>query len=180
MIVKAVNHGVSLERVAAALNIPVRIVQAFMNLLARIHPDVAELLKDKNISPSTIKLLRHVNGVRQIAIAELMVASENYTNSYVEALILGTPPDQLTKKVETKKRKGFSREGIARLEDEMATLERDFKAVEAGYGQNVLHLTLAGTCLRSLLGNPMVVRFLSTQQPGIFTEFEAIAKAQAL
>jgi hypothetical protein len=180
MIVKAVNHGVSLERVAAALNIPVRIVQAFMNLLVGIHPDVAELLKDKNISPGTIKLLRRVNGVRQIAIAELMVASENYTNSYVEALILGTPPDQLTKKVETKKRKGFSKEGIARLEDEMATLERDFKAVEAGYGQNVLHLTLAGTYLRSLLGNPAVARFLFTQQPGIFTEFEAMAKAHAL
>jgi hypothetical protein len=52
--------------------------------------------------------------------------------------------------------------------------------VETGYGQNVLHLTLASTYLRSLLNNPVVARFLSTQRPGIFTEFEAIAKAESL
>jgi hypothetical protein len=180
MIVKAVNHGVSVDRVAAALNIPVRVVKAFMNLLTGIHADVAELLKDKNVSPATIKLLRRVNGVRQIVIAELMVASDNYTNSYVEALILGTPKDQLAKPVATKKRKGFSKEMIARLEDEMGTLERDFKAVESGYGQNVLHLTLIGAYLRSLMANTNVARFLSTQHPGIFSEFDVIAKAQTL
>jgi hypothetical protein len=52
--------------------------------------------------------------------------------------------------------------------------------VEAGYGQNVLHLTLAGTFIRSLLNNANVARFLSTQHPGIFAEFDGIAKAQAL
>ena len=120
-------------------------------MLAGIHEDVAELLKDKNVSPQTIKLLRRVNGVRQIVIAELMVESENYTKGYVEALILGTPKDQLATPVATKKRKGFSPETIARLEEEMAMLEREFKAVEAGYGQNVLHLTLAGAYIRKLL-----------------------------
>ena len=74
-------------------------------------------------------------------------------------------------------RKGLSRETIARLEDEMAALERDFKAVEAGYGQNVLRLTLASTYIRSLLKNPAVARFLSAQHPGIFAEFDTIAKA---
>ena len=53
MIVKAVNNGVSLERMAAALNMPLRVVQASMNLLKGIHPDAAELLKDKNISPES-------------------------------------------------------------------------------------------------------------------------------
>ena len=62
----------------------------------------------------------------------------------------------------------------------MATLEREFKSVEKSYGQNVLHLTLASTCLRSLLNNPVVARFLSTQHPGIFAEFDAIAKAESL
>jgi ParB-like chromosome segregation protein Spo0J len=51
MIVKAVNSGVSPERLAAALNLPLRVVQASLNLLNGIHADAAELLKDKNISP---------------------------------------------------------------------------------------------------------------------------------
>ena len=62
----------------------------------------------------------------------------------------------------------------------MATLERDFKAVEADYGQNVLRLTLVSTYIRSLLKNPAVARFLSTQQPGIFAEFDTFAKAETL
>jgi ParB-like chromosome segregation protein Spo0J len=143
MIVKAVNQGVKPERIAAVLNIPVRVVKAFMNLLLGINEEVADLLKDKNISPRTIKLLRQVNAVRQIEIAELMVGAGNYTNGYVEALILGTPKDQLTKPVAARKRKGFSPENIARMEQEMEMLESEFKAVESGYGQNVLHLTLA-------------------------------------
>jgi ParB-like chromosome segregation protein Spo0J len=33
MIVKAVNHGVPPERIAAALNLPLRVVKAYLNLL---------------------------------------------------------------------------------------------------------------------------------------------------
>jgi ParB-like chromosome segregation protein Spo0J len=180
MIVKAVNQGVPPERIAAALNIPVRVVKAFLNLLLDIHEEVADLLKDKNISPKTLRALRKVNGVRQVEIAELMVGAENYTNSYVEALILGTPKDQLAKVVVTKKRKGFSPENIARMEQEMATLERDFKAVEAGYGQNVLNLTLASAYIRKLIANVNVTGMLKTSHNDIFAEFEKIAAVEAL
>jgi hypothetical protein len=179
MIVKAVNQGVPPERIAAALDIPVRVVKAFMNLLSGIHPDVADLLKDKNISPRTIRLLRRVNGVRQIEIAELMVGAENYTNGYVEALILGTPKDQLAKVVTTKKRKGFSPENIARLEQEMELLQHEFRAVERDYGENVLNLTLAGAYIRKLLANGAVARFLKAGHADICSEFDKIASSGA-
>jgi hypothetical protein len=180
MIVKAVNQGVKPERIAAALNLPVRVVKAFMNLLADIPAEVADLLKDKNISPRTIKLLRRVKGVRQLEIAELTVGADNYTNGYVEALILGTPKDQLARSVDSKKRKGFSPENIARLEQEMAMLERDFKAVEAGYGQNVLHLTLASAYIRKLLENIKVARVLQAGHPDIYAGLEKIAAIETL
>ena len=181
MIVKAVNQGVPPERIAAALNIPVRVVKAFMNLLLNIHEVVADdLLKDKNISPRTLRLSRRVNGVRQIEIAELMVGAENYTKGHVEALILDTPKDQLAKPVATKKRKGFSPENIARMEQEMAMLERELKAVEAGYGENVLNLTLARSYIRKLLDNPAVTKFLTAHHADIFGEFKVIATAETL
>jgi hypothetical protein len=121
--------------------------------------------------------VRQVNGVRQIVIAELMVESDNYTSGYVEALILGTPSDQRVKNVAVKKRKGFSPENIARMEQEMETLERDFKAAEAGYGENVLHLTLAGAYIRKLLENVKVAAFLKAGHGDIFAEFEKVAAA---
>lgn len=180
MIVKAVNQGVPPERIAAALNIPVRVVKVFLNLLLGINEEVADLLMDKNIAPRTIKLLRRVNAARQVVIAELMVEAENYTNGYVEALILGTPPDQLTKVVTIKKRIGFSPENIARMEQEMTVLERDFKAMETGYGENVLHLTLASAFIRKLLENINVTQILKASHGDIYNEFKKIAAGEAL
>ena len=45
---------------------------------------------------------------------------------------------------------------------------------------SMLRLTLVSTCIRSLLKNPAVARFLSAQQPGIFVEFDIFAKAGIL
>ena len=121
-----------------------------------------------------------LTGVRQLEIAELMVGAENYTSAYAEASLLGTPKDQLTKAVTTKQRKGFSPEHIARMEQEMALLESEFKAVEKGYGENVLHLTLARGYLRRLLANDRVAGFLKAGHADILAEFEAIAGTECL
>lgn len=137
-----------------------RVVKAYMNLLVGIHIEVTDLLKDKQIAPGTLRKLRQVNGVRQLEIAELLVAANNYSAGYVEALILGTPQDQLRKVAAKKNPKGFSLESIARMEQEMEMLEREFKAVEKGYGENVLHLTLARACIRKLLENVNVASLL--------------------
>ena len=115
MIVKAVNNGVREERIAAALNIAVKDVRSSITLLDGIHEEVADMLKDKAITPKAIRMLRKVTAVRQIAMAELMLSANNFTIGYVEALVLGTPKDQLTKPEEPKQKEGMSAEEIARL-----------------------------------------------------------------
>src|SRR4051812_18840586 len=72
MILKAVKNGVPAERISAALNRPVSEIRAALTLLDGVHEEAAELLKDKVICPKSIRLLRKVNNVRQIEIAELM------------------------------------------------------------------------------------------------------------
>jgi hypothetical protein len=180
MIVKAVEMGVNPERIAAALNIPVRIVKAFMNLLVGIHAEVADLLKDKNIAPGTLRLLRRVNAVRQVEIAELMVGTNSYSKAYVEALILATPEDQLVHSVKPKKPKGLSAENLAKMEQEMEMLQRDLKATEKSYGQNVLSLTVARSYIRKLLENPDVKQFLNAQYADVLNEFAALVELESL
>ena len=180
MMVKAVELGVPPEWIATALNVPLRVVKAFMNLLVGIHLEVADLLKDKQMAPRTLHLLRRVNGVRQIEIAELMVAANNYTGAYVEALILGTPKDQIVSTEKPKKPKGVSPEKIALLTQEMETLQRDLKAIEADYGQNVLNLTVARGYLRKLLDNALVTQFLDANHADIYHELAAIAATESL
>jgi RepB plasmid partitioning protein len=103
------------------------------------------LLRDKNISPKAIRFLKKVTGLRQIEIAELMVNANNYAAGYAEALILGTPKDQLVNPAEPKAKVGLSPEEVARMEHGTESLEKDFKAVEATYTENLMNLTLART-----------------------------------
>src|ERR1017187_2973515 len=180
MIVKAVQNGVRPERIAAALDLPVSAVRASMTLLDGIHEEAADLLKDKGISPKAIRFLKKVTSVRQIEIAELMVSANNFTAGYAEALTLGTPRDQLTNPEEPKQKEGLSPEQIGRMEQEMEGLEHDLKAVEETYGENMLNLTLARGYVKKLVDNAKVVRFLNTNYPDIFSEFEAIAAAETL
>ena len=180
MIMKAVQNGVKPEKIAAALNLSEADVKASMTLLDGINEEAADLLKDKAISPKAIRLMRKVCGVRQIEIAELMVSAGNYTKGYAEALVLGTPKDQLVNPEEPKQKKGMTREEIGKLEAEMETLERDLKAVERTYGDNMLNLTLARGYVKKLLDNAKVVRFLNGNYGDILSEFETLAAAEGV
>ncbi len=180
MIVKAVKNGVSPERLAEALNMPVRVVQASMNLLNGIHERAAEVLKDKNISPKVIRLLRKVTGPRQIEMAETMVTANNYFAGYAEALVLGTPKHQLVNPEEPKKKKGLSAEEIARMESEMESVERELRNVTETYTENMFTLQTAQTYIKNLLKNAHVVRYLKANHAEILAEFETIAAAEGV
>jgi hypothetical protein len=106
------------------------------------------------------------------------VSANNFCTGYVEALVLGTPKDQLLQPDKPKKKHGMSPEEIARMEQEMESLERDLKGVEETYGENVLALTVARGYIKKLLENPKVVRFLNTNNAEICTEFQTIAIAE--
>ena len=180
MIVKAVKNGVSPEKLAAALNMPLRVVHASINLLNGIHEDAAELLKDKPICPKALRLFKQVNGMRQIEMAETMVAMNNFVAGYAEALVLGTPQHQLVNPDEPKKKAGMTPEEIARMEAEMESLERELKAVTDSYAENIFTLQTAQTYIKNLLKNAKIVRYLKANHAEIYSEFEAIVAADSL
>ena len=180
MIKKAIHNGVKPERIAAALNKPLQAVRACMRLLDGISEEAAELLKDKAMSHKVLCLLKQVTGVRQIEIAEFLISANNFTVGYVEALVMGTPKDQLVTPEKEKKKKGLTREEVARLEQEMEIIGRDFRAVEQSYGDNVLNLTLIRGYVKKLLENGKVTRFLKNNYADILGEFEMITTTETL
>jgi ParB-like chromosome segregation protein Spo0J len=180
MIMRAVKNGVAPERIAEALNVSLQLVESNMNLLVGIHPDVVELLKDKQIPASVFYVLKKVKPLRQIEIAELMTSANNFTRGYAQALLTGTLKEDLVNPDEPKKAKGMTPEELARLEQEMAIVSRDFKAIEATYGETVLDLTLARNYVASLLGNAKVSRFLVSRHNDYFVEFQKLVAADKL
>jgi len=180
MIVKAIRNGVNPERIASALDMPLNVVRALIELLDGITEEAANLLKDRNISEKGIRLLKKVKPLRQIEIAEVLVSANNYSIGYIEALILGTPSDQRVNSGEHKKKTGLSTEELAGMEREMESLEKDFKTVKTSFTENMMCLTCARGYIKKLLDNAKVVRFLNANYSDIFSGFENIVATEAL
>jgi len=180
MIAKAVQNGVAPEKIAAALNRKLHEIKAMLNLLTGVNELAADLLKDKPIYPKALYLLRRVTGPRQIEMAELMISANNFTEGYAEALVVGTPKNELVRPEEPKTKKNLSAEQIARMEAEMETLEHDFRAVEQTYGENVLNFTVAKAYVNKLLENARVLKFLASKHPDLLSAFQDIIAMETI
>lgn len=173
MILKAVENGVSMEKIAAALNVNVAKIRSSLKITVGLCDEVVEKLKDKQMSPSTLKALRSVLPARQVEIAELMVAANNFTKGYVEALLLGTPKEMLKPK-EPKQNRRIKAEELAHMQVEMESLGKQYKACEAVFSQKVLQLTVVRRYMMRLLENPKVERFVKSRHSEIHAELAEI------
>ena len=180
MISRAVKNGASLERIAAALNISPRLVQASLTLLKGIHDEAVELLKDKPIPPKSLRLLKKVTDERQVEIARLMIDANNYCAGYAEGLVLGTRKELLAAANQPKKKKGMTAESIAKMEQEMETLESGMKAITENYKENMFTLQTASTYIKALLKNTRVAKYLKAKHAEIATEFQNMAAAETV
>lgn len=180
MIAKAVERGVSEEKIARTLDVNIRNIIMKKNLLEGICPEVIDLLKDKMVSNPVFIILRKMTPTRQIEAASLMNDAGIYTGSYANALLAASPKNQLTAPDMPKKVRGLTEEQMSRMEDEMATLQREYRLIEESYGSDVLNLTLAKGYLASLLGNAKVVRFLAQNHSEFLSQFQKIAEMTSL
>lgn len=180
MLVRAIERGVSEDKLASALNLDVRAIKRRRTLLVGICPEVVDLLKDKSVNPSTFEVLRKMKPMRQIDAAELMSTAGNYTASYARALLAATRQHDLVKADQPKQIAGMTAEQIARMEREMEKLQKDLKSVESRYGEDVLQLVIASGYLSKLVGNSGIRRYLQQHHAEILTEFTAIIAATSL
>lgn len=179
MILKAVERGVSEERIARALNVNIGEIQRKRRLLAGICAEAAEILKDKHVPINTFTELKKMSPLRQMEAAELMVAMNKYTITYAKSLVAATPQDQLVDVHKRKVVKGLTDDQMALMERESASLEREFKIVEQSYGVDHLDLVLAKGFLATMLGNARVVRYLAQHHREILSEFQKIADLES-
>lgn len=182
MIVRAIERGVSEERLAQALGFNVASIHRRARLMDGICEGAAEILKDAHCPLSVFDTLRKMAPLRQIEAAELMVGHNNFNGAFVTAMLAATPEAQLVAPKYRKKTAASSvtRDHLARLERELASLQVQTKAVEETYGLDNLHLTVAKAYLTKLLGNARTVRWLAQHKPEYLSEFQAIAELTSL
>ena len=180
MLRRAVERGVSAQRLAVALDIDVNTINKKMTLLDGLCTEVVDLLKDQTFSAEVARVLRKMKPTRQVECVELMISANTITVSYAEAMLMATPSALLVDEKKVTKQAGVTQEQMAKMEREMGNLQGQYKLVEQTYGQDVLNLVLAKGYLTKLLANKPVARYLKQKQPELLTEFEAIVQAASL
>jgi hypothetical protein len=91
--------------------------------------------------------------MRQIEMAELMLAARNVAASYAKCLYAGSRRDQILETEQPADNHGFSPEDMARIQREMEHVARDYKARQDSHGENMLHLIPAVGDIRTVLAN---------------------------
>ena len=174
MILKAIQNGVTEERIADSLNIDVRGIRARRSLLDGICPEAVELLRDKRVSSRTFACLRKMKPLRQIEAAELMVSGKNFSIPFAAAILAVTPRDQLVKP--EKETEQPATESAALLEETTDTLIGDLAKARQTYGENVLSLNVICRSLENLFRNPEVERYLQLKHPGELNELQHLVR----
>ncbi|UBM11022.1 plasmid partitioning protein RepB C-terminal domain-containing protein [Cupriavidus metallidurans] len=180
MIRRAIDRGVSPERLAKALSVDISQIIKKVNLLDGICPEAVELLRDRQFSPEVTRAIRKMKPTRQVECVELMVAANNVSVAYAEALLVATPATRLVDGKKLTKLTGVTQEQMAKMEREMGNLQEQYKLVEQTYGQDVLNLVLARGFLSRLLENESVLKYLTNRQPDLLQEFQSILEITSL
>ncbi|MBY5565945.1 ParB N-terminal domain-containing protein [Rhizobium leguminosarum] len=169
MILKAIEKGVPEERLARALNVNISSIRHKKSLLEGICPEAIDLLKEKHVPINTIGELRKMKPMRQIEAAGLMIAMNKFSVSYAKSLVVATSDSMLVSP--KKKIAGLSEDQISLMEQEAASLDREFKTIEHDYGADHLDVVLAVGYVTRIMANARVVRHLAQFYPDILSEF---------
>jgi len=180
MIRRAVERGVSPERLAKALCVDLAQIVKKMTLLDGICPEAAELLKERQFSTELSLALRRMKPTRQVECAELMISANNVTVAYVRALLATTSPEMLVGGKKLGRTKGVSQDQMARMEREMSNLQGQYKMAEQTYGEDMLNLVLARGYIVKLLGNKQVSRYLELHQAEVLDQFVSIVQTTSM
>ncbi len=176
MLVKALNDGVSEERIARVLHIDLKTLRQKRELLVGICAEAADLLKDKPVTSGCFAIFRKMTALRQIEAAELMATISNYSAVLAKTILAASTPDQLVKPGTRKAPKAMTPEQIAHLEQEMTNSQAGLAALKDSYGAERLELQVACRYLNTILGNPRLRKYLTKQHSDLLKELDQITK----
>jgi ParB-like chromosome segregation protein Spo0J len=180
MLRRAIDRGVSKERLVRAFNLDISSIDKRVNLLEGVTAGAVVLLRDQQFNPEVARVLRKMRPERQVEVVELMIAANAITVTYAEALLNATPHEHLADNRPPKIKPFVTSEQMAKLEREMDKVQGQYQQAEHTYGADLLHLTVAKGYLARLLGNEAVRRYLGQHQPEILTEFQMLVETAAL
>lgn len=176
MIVKANESGVAAATLGKALGLSEISIKQRFKLLNGICDEAISLLADKAVPRKVFPILKSMKPFRQIDVANVMINLNNYSVKFANAMLQGTPTDQLQENKRGRTKNGSVLESLQRLERELATVQEDTKLIEETYGPANLQLTIIKTHIISLLDNARIVKWLLKNNPEYLEQLQLIGE----
>ena len=180
MIVKAVDGGTPIGKLAEALGLSVDVIRQRFRLLDGICAEAVALLAEKPATRGMFGVLRQMKPFRQMDVAQAMINLNNYSLKLALAMLNGTAPDQLVEKAAAKAKGNGASETLRRLERELAAVQADTKLLDESYGPANLQLTIIKTHIKSLLENINVVKWMAKSHQDYLQQLQIIADIKRL
>jgi hypothetical protein len=175
MILRAIERGVSEQRIAKALNVDVAHIKRRRLMLRGICSQAVDLLRDKSVNPVTFDILRKMKARRQAEACQLMGSAANYSSSYAKALLAATKDAERVRPARPAQPTVVTSADLALMERELKDVQKSMRVVEACYGRDMLDLVIAARYVARLLANRRIARYLVDNHPEIAKEFEVVA-----
>jgi hypothetical protein len=169
MLLRVLENGVSEDRVAAALNVDIRAIRRKRDLLKGICPEVVSPLEKHRLSDQAFSALRKMKPLRQIESAELMIASNNFSLRFINAILSITKADLLISREPKGNVRMHDSAMTSALETEHTGLVRGLKAIENSYGVDMLTLAVSIKYVERILANANVKNYLEQTCPETLT-----------
>lgn len=182
MIVRAMDRGVPVEKIAEALELDVSTIRRRFRMLDGICKDAVEMLRETSCPMKSFEILRQMAPIRQVEAVDLMIGQNNFSTMFATALLAATPQSQLVDSRKKKPTRGnpVTSEQIARMERELASLQSQVKSVEESFGIDNLHLTVAKGYVTKMLSNPRIARWIEQNRYEYLNEFQSIAEIDSI
>lgn len=176
MMLKALSHGATEERLAQVLNVSVAAIRQRRNMLDGICKEAIEILRNSDVCASVFAILKKMKPIRQIEAAEQMHATGTHSVRFAQALLEVTRPESLIETVVKRKPtiEATSKAAQAMLEQETDLLIRELKAVEESYGTDMLTLSITCGYVERLLANARVEKHLEKHHADILGELRTL------
>lgn len=166
MLLEALRSGLTEERIAASLNVDISVIRRKRDMLNGICEEAVELLRDYKLNANVFLLMRKMKPLRQVEVAEHMIANAAFSLTFVKALLYGTKPDMLVDPPKPRDGKGpADTAAVNRFSEESDSLLKDLKSLEESFGRDALALTVCQRYVERLLKSAKVTRYLERRHP---------------
>lgn len=160
MLQKAVESGVSVEKLCAVLGLSQGIINTRLRISEGISKEALALLADKNVSQNVFDVLRKINLHKQMDFVSTMVTLNNFTKKFALSMLHALPAEYLVRKPDNAPDDKDMIKTLARLEKEMAALQVETQDIENEFAENNLNLMVVRSYIAKLLSKNEIIHWL--------------------